>query len=96
MMLRLILIFIIAVLGIVSSSSINNTCVDLHFQDLHEELNGVFTEVMETVPIYTHAQLMFQVENSLGETSFEVALRYNKADMEHLRTRTYLTTVSDF
>ena len=75
------------------SVELNDTCIDLSFEKLHNNFQSAFMNVAET-PIYNHAKVLYQVANSEGEISYDVSVRWAKADVENKRTRTYMRNIN--
>ena len=88
---HLFLIFLL--ISAAKSQDINNTCVDLSFDKLNSDFQSVFLNVAET-PIYDYAKVMYQVENSDGEITYDISVRWKKADVENKRTRTYFRDIN--
>ena len=59
-------LLIFTVISITKSQEINDTCIDLSFENLNKEFQSAFLNVAET-PIYNYAKVNYQVENSAGE-----------------------------
>ena len=79
---------------VADSVELNDTCLDLSFEKLHKDFESTFVNVAET-PIYNHAKVVYQVANSAGaEISYDVSVRWAKADVENKRTRTYLRDIN--
>ena len=87
------LFFIFLLISLAKSQDINNTCVDLSFDKLNSDFQSAFLNVAET-PIYDYAKVMYQVENSDGEISYDISVRWKKADVENKRTRTYFRDIN--
>ena len=51
-----------------------DTCIDLSFDKLNNDFQSAFLNVAET-PIYDYAKVMYQVENSVGEISYDISVR---------------------
>ena len=64
--------------------SLNDTCIDLKFKELHEEVQTVIHRLAKT-PLYTHAK----VEKS-ENFKHEVSVRWTQADENLKKIRTYL------
>ena len=69
---HLFLIFLL--ISVAKSQDINDTCVDLSFDKLNKDFQSAFLKVAE-IPIYDYAKVMYQVENSVGEISYDVSVR---------------------
>ena len=72
---HLFLIFLL--ISVAKSQDINDTCVDLSFDKLNSDFQLAFLNVAET-PIYDYAKVMYQVENSVGEISYDISVRWKK------------------
>ena len=87
----LFLIFLL--ISVAKSQDINDTCVDLSFDKLNNDFQSAFLNVAE-IPIYDYAKVMYQVENSVGEISYDISVRWKKPDVENKRTRTYFRDIN--
>lgn len=73
---------------------INDTCIDLKFEELHRVFNERFKNVAET-PALNYARVLDQkFDEILGETTYDVSVRWSKADVANSRTRKYTRTFS--
>ena len=88
---HLFLIFLL--ISVAKSQDINNTCIDLSFDKLNNDFQSAFLNVAE-IPIYDYAKVMYQVENSDGEISYDISVRWKKSDIENKRTRTYFRDIN--
>ena len=86
-------LLIFAIILVADCHDINDTCVDLSFEKLHSDFQSSFSNLADT-PIYNHAKVMYQVANSADQISYDISVRWTKADMENKRTRTYIRDIN--
>ena len=89
-MIRLVsIIFLTAsissILALHHDQNLNNTCIDLNFEKLHENFESAFAQISD-IPAFNFAQVMYQVENSESDKNYEVAVRYTKKERTFLRS----------
>ena len=86
-------LLIFAIILVADCHDINDTCVDLSFEKLHSDFQSSFSNLADT-PIYNYAKVMYQVANSADQISYDISVRWTKADMENKRTRTYIRDIN--